>query len=467
MDALTHLIGARPAEASYAEARFQCRKMSEVVFVNGELQRIRTVDTSGCGTRVLAQGCWGFSSSADASPESLRSALAQAVSLARVLAEGKKNQSRGLAQTRMMAGEFRAPANGDLSEIDMEQKVKIAREAEAAARRHDRSIKTASCTYREILDHKIIVNTDGAAADIYDSKPEFNVSAVAKSNGQSATASASVGITGGWKDLFAKKSHLDYALESSEKAMRLVAAKHPEGERTTIILDPGMVGLLAHEAIGHTVEADFVLSGSVAKDRVGEQVASELVTLVDSGTSEFASHAGGSIPVDDEGVEARRVPIIEKGILKSYLHNRESARIFETEPTGNARAFDFSDEPLIRMRNTFFEPGNAELDEMVKETRHGYLIRGARNGQADANGEFMFGAQEAYLIEGGQVRQLLRGASVSGRAFEVLASVDMVGKVFEYDMGGGYCGKYQLAKVDGGGPYLRCTAIIGGLQGQN
>jgi TldD protein len=168
--------------------------------------------------------------------------------------------------------------------------------------------------------------------------------------------------------------------------------------------------------------------------------------------------------VDDEGVAAERTAIIENGILKSFLHNRESAMTFGTASTGNARAFQYNDEPLIRMRNTFVEPRSDRLDDMIKETRHGYLVKGARNGQADANGEFMFGAEEAYLIENGEIRKLMRGASISGNAFDALLSVDMVGDKFQYDIGTGYCGKYQPAKVDGGGPYVRCTAVIGGLQ---
>jgi TldD protein len=115
------------------------------------------------------------------------------------------------------------------------------------------------------------------------------------------------------------------------------------------------------------------------------------------------------------------------------------------------------------MRNTYIEPGGDKLTDMVKETKHGYIIKGAKNGQADANGEFMFGAEEVYLIEKGEVKELLRGASISGNAFEVLQSVDMVGNEFQYDIGTGYCGKHQPAKVDGGGPHIRCNAVIGGL----
>jgi TldD protein len=212
------------------------------------------------------------------------------------------------------------------------------------------------------------------------------------------------------------------------------------------------------------VEADFVLSGSIVKDKIGQKVASELITLVDSGQSNIAVKPAGTIAVDDEGIMAGRTVIIENGILKSFLHNRETALIFDTRPTGNSRAFEYNDEPLIRMTNTFIEPRNDKLEDIIKETKCGYLIKGPRNGQADANGEFMFGCQEVYSIQKGEIQELMKGTSISGNAFEVLESVDMVGNDFEYDLGTGYCGKFQPAKVDGGGPHIRCTAIIGGLQ---
>ena len=459
IDSLRSLISFSKG-TSYVEARYQARVTTEVTFVNGELERIRVAENRGCGIRVLVDGCWGFSSTNNLSL--LKESLSDAISAARVLAQAKKNKVKGLAKSKMVTGTFQTSSNGNLSDIDIEQKVQVAKEGEKAAR-SNRAVKAASCGYRETLDHKAIVNSDGADVEIYDSKPEFSVVAIAKRGSQSATAHEGIGVTGGWNDLF-KKSHLEYALVASERAAKLLDAKQVRGSKSTIILDPAMVGLLSHEAIGHTVEADFVLSGSVVKNKMGEQVANELVTLVDSGKSEIANNAGGTIIVDDEGVDAGRTAIIEKGILKSFLHNRESAMIFGIEPTGNARAFQYDDEPLIRMRNTFIEPGTDKLEDMIKDTKHGYVVKGAKNGQADANGEFMFGAEEVYSIENGEVKELMRGASISGNAFEVLRSVDFVGDEFHYDIGTGYCGKYQPAKVDGGGPYIRCIAVIGGLQ---
>ncbi len=154
--------------------------------------------------------------------------------------------------------------------------------------------------------------------------------------------------------------------------------------------------------------------------------------------------------------------VIDRGVLRSYLHDRETAALFDVPPTGNARAWLFDDEPLIRMRNTYIEPGASSLEEIISSVKDGFLLRGAGSGQADANAEFMFGVQEAYEIRNGKVGRLLRGATISGDAFEVLKGIDMLSSGFEWGLGSGACGKGQHAKVDGGGPYVRCRVMVGG-----
>ena len=155
--------------------------------------------------------------------------------------------------------------------------------------------------------------------------------------------------------------------------------------------------------------------------------------------------------------------IINKGVLNSYLHNRESASIFGTTSQGNARAFTYRDEPIIRMTNTFIMPGEDRLDEMIAGIDEGFLfIDLAHGGQADSSAEFMFGFSEAYKIEHGSLKGLVKGVTISGQAFDVLKSVDAISSDFQLDTGAGHCGKWQLAKVDGGGPYLRCKVTVGG-----
>jgi TldD protein len=450
--------------ASYVELRFHGRIFNEVKVSNAQLERIRSVVNDGTGIRVLVGGCWGFSSTSNLAKESILEAMKNAISSAGLLSTSKTRKVEKLADASLAVGVFKPPISGKLSDYSIEDKIKIVMDSEKQMRKHSNRIKAASCVYREIIDHKVIVNSDGASAELFDSKPEFSVTAVARESGNISTATEGIGITGGWRDLFNGRDPSDFAKKAAEKALKLLKARRPRGERTQVVLDPGMVGLISHEAIGHTVEADFVLSGSIVKDKIDQQVASEQVTLVDSGPSQFKNGAAGTTFVDDEAVITGRTVIIEDGIMKSFLHNRETAAIFSVEPTGNARAYEYDDEPLIRMRNTFIEPGSYSYDEIIKETRHGYLLKGARNGQADANGEFMFGSQEAYLIENGETKEMLRGATVSGRALDVLMTIDAVGKDFQYDIGTGYCGKYQPIKVDGGGPHIRCTAVVGGMQ---
>ncbi|MEM0365121.1 MAG: TldD/PmbA family protein [Candidatus Nitrosocaldus sp.] len=469
MDILHKVLDA--SSAQYTELRYHARTLNEIRIVDGKVERARSVIKSGVGIRVLKYGRWGFSSTSIITRDELIRALEQAIKSASAKSYGSDtNTVRGLAEARLARGLFMPEINGRLEDHSIEEKVRIAREAEREARKgkgsKSKDISSASCTYREMIDAKVILSSDGASAELHDSKPEIVVTAIAGKGSMKVSASEGVCVTGGWDDLFKDKDHLAIAREAAEKATRLLNAKQPRGERTTIILDPAMVGLLAHEAIGHVVEADFVLSGSIAKDLLGEKVASELVTLVDSGTSNIVPNAAGTVFVDDEGVMTRSVRIIDKGVMSSYLHNRESAYIFGVEPTGNARAFEYNDEPLIRMRNTYIEPGEYRLDEMIKEVKHGYMLKGARNGQADANGEFMFGAEEAYLIEHGEVKEVFRGVSISGITMDVLKSIDAISSSndFKYDIGTGYCGKYQPMKVDGGGSYIRCNAIVGGVQ---
>ena len=190
IDSLKLLISSSSG-ASYVEARYQARKFTEINFVNGELERIRVVENAGCGIRVLVDGCWGFSSTNDLSL--LKESHDTAISAAAVLAQTKKNKVKGLAKSKMATGTFRTAGNGSLSDIDIEQKVRVTREGEKAAR-SNRAVKAASCTYREMLDQKVIVSSDGAEVEIYDSKPEFSVSAIAKRGGQSSTAHESADL---------------------------------------------------------------------------------------------------------------------------------------------------------------------------------------------------------------------------------------------------------------------------------
>jgi len=227
------------------------------------------------------------------------------------------------------------------------------------------------------------------------------------------------------------------------------------------VLHPELAGILAHEAVGHTVEADLVLGGSVASYNLDKQVASEIVTMVDFAHTALGQPCPLPVYVDDEGVIARDVTLIENGILRNFLHSRETARHFNVEPQGNARAFTFSDEPLIRMRNTAILPGKSKLDDMIASIDDGYYLVKTGNGQADTTGEFMFAVELGYEIKKGKIGKAIRETTISGVAFEMLKTVDMISDDM-YWSSSGFCGKKQPMTVSMGGPAIRCDMNIGG-----
>jgi TldD protein len=449
----------------WVELRYQARRTKTIAVRNGQLEESSTIRTTGVGVRALVDGVFGFASTTDLSEKGIRGAMMQAQNAARVSSSSKREKIAGLADAAFATGTFPVMTDDPLDDHLLEEKLALVLRIDERIRQGAEKIVSSSVSYSEIQDEKIIITSDGAAAHLFDAKPEFRTLAVAQANGDQAMGMDSVGITGGFADLFIKRTPEQMADKAVKLAVDLLQAPYPAGEKTTVVLDPGLVGVLSHEAIGHTVEADSVRGGAITSGKIGVKVASDLVTLCDSGPSQYQPHAAGEMPVDDEGVKTEKTVIIDHGILRSYLHNRESAAYFGVEPTGNARAFEYSDEPLIRMRNTYIEPGTASMKEMIAGVKSGYFLEGlGGGGQADSNAEFMFGVREAHRIKNGKVGELVRGITISGNAFDVLKSVDAVGSDFAWDLGAGRCGKGQWAKVDAGGPHLRCVVTIGGKQ---
>ncbi len=448
--------------SGFVEIRYHKRTSNSFTAQKGRVDVANHSMVHGVGVRALIDGVFGFSSTSDLSNVGIKRAIEAAQnnarSLIKIRGKGKVILERGRLSRQDYIGDGFDELIGMRLEDKLDQVVKYERDLAKTSTK----IQSAHCRYSEILEEKAIVTSDGASCSMKIAQPEISLGAIAEDKGSKVSSRKAAGVNGGWQCLF-RHPTLDHLVdETAGLAIDLLSAKFPEGGKHRVILAPSVVGLLCHEAIGHTVEADFVKAGSVAKDKIGTQVASDLVNIYDSGCESLAGYAVGNIRFDDEGVETQTTKIIEKGILSSYLHNRETAHEFRVEPTGNARAWLYTDEPLIRMRNTYMTPGNRKLADMIAEIDDGFLIEGAGGGQADANGEFMFGCGYVYRIKNGQKTELLREATLSGIAFDVLKTVDAVSEEFLWDLGTGYCGKGQPAKVDAGGPYVRCMLHLGG-----
>ena len=450
------------ASQGFVELRYHKRSSQSFQIQKGRVEVANHALRSGVGVRALVDGVYGFSATDDLSKAGIEKALAKAQENAKFLVKLKGKGTIKISRARLSQLDFKGPGYDEMTQMAVSDKLSQVIAQERALAQGAQKILSAKCGYNELIEEKVIVTSDGANCSLKMVQPEVSFMAIASDQGQQVYAHQSAGVNGGWQCLYQHPS-LEGAVESTVKrAVDLLKAKYPEGGMKTVILSPAMVGLLAHEAIGHTVEADFVKAGSIAQGKIGQKVASPLVHMCDSGDPKTGGYAVGCLPFDDEGVETETTTLIKEGTLVSYLHNRETAEEFGVAPTGNARAWLYDDEPLIRMRNTYVLPGKSKLTQMISEVDEGYLVEGAGGGQADSNGEFMFTSSHVYRIKNGQKGELLRETTLSGIAFDVLKTVDAVSEEFRWDLGSGYCGKGQAAKVDAGGPYLRCQLHVGG-----
>jgi TldD protein len=238
----------------------------------------------------------------------------------------------------------------------------------------------------------------------------------------------------------------------------------PAGEME-IVLGSGWPGVMLHEAVGHGLEGDFNRKGTSAfSGRVGEQVASKGVTVVDDGTIEDRR---GSITIDDEGTQSRRNVLIEDGVLCGYMQDRQNARLMGVDPTGNGRRQSYEHAPMPRMTNTFMENGEHDPQEIVASMKKGIYAVNFGGGQVDiTSGKFVFAASEAYLVENGKIGAPVKGATLIGNGPDAMTKISMIGNDMALDSGVGTCGKAgQSVPAGVGQPTVKMGGItVGGTE---
>ncbi len=309
---------------------------------------------------------------------------------------------------------------------------------------------------------KKLLTSDGSYSHSLIPRSIIYVGMTIEKDGKPVELSSVYGGLGQFEDVFESPDEIFEGIATHyEHLMKKREGVFADAGVKTCVLDAELAGILAHEAIGHTTEADLVIGGSVAGPLLNKEAASSLVTLVDFAHTALGKTCPVPVYVDDEGTKAEDAVIIDKGILKGYMHNKESAAHFGVAPTGNARGFQFSDEPLIRMRNTAILPGSSKLDDMIASVDDGYYLIRPSNGQADSTSEFMFGVTLGYEIKNGKLRRAIRDTTISGVAFDLLKSVTMVSQDMKWTCAG-MCGKKQAIPVGMGGPAIKCVVSIGG-----
>ncbi len=443
----------------HTELRAQENRNRRVALLQGNMMGNNRSEVSGVCARAYKNGVYGFSSSAEYSEEKIEAVLRAATENTLFMSE---RVQRGKGKLPAIAPEFIKPVKPI---VDTEQKriIEICKDVDSYIAKKYPGLASRFVSCSEDSIEKILYTSDGCNGHI--TLPRsfiyLNFTVEAK-DGSPVERFVPVGGLGSFDDNFADMGVVYSEVDKLyEDVMRKREGVYPEAGYKTVILGGMMTGMLSHEAVGHTVEADLVLGGSVAGPALNTMVASEKVSLTDFAHTAFGKPAPLPIYLDDEGTKAEDAVLIKDGRLVGFMNSRETAEHYGMKPTGNARAFEFSDEPLIRMRNTSILPGTDKLEEMIDSVKDGYYLLESNNGQADLTGEFMFGVCMGYEIKNGKLGRPLLDTTVSGVAFDMLKTVDMVSDEVVWSASG-YCGKKQMMPVGMGGPALRCKIMMGG-----
>jgi TldD protein len=456
-DILTNVnkLAIRQFGAEYSETRAQKLYKTMLTLKEGRVEAAKQGIENGAALRVLVNGAWGFASVGSLNAETLKSAVSDACKMAKTASSRLKTPIK-LAETKTVKDRVRIKPKKNPSVISMEDKISTALSVNKATLGYDKRIKGCTIDYLDLTGTNYFVNSEGTRIEQDKLYVWSRITGTAMSKGVYTFSREEVGSTAGYEVFDAEPPEV-IGETVAKRAVEQLEAKTPKGGKSPVVLGPNVVGVFVHEAFGHLAEADLALSGGVLPNNFGKKIGSDVVTFYDDGTIDGAF---GSFKYDDEGVPTQKTQLIKDGVVTGLMHNRETAQKFNAEPTGNARAEDFRVEPIIRMRNTFMAPRDQSLEELVEGIRSGYYFKSFRGGQANLDGTFQVGIQEAYEIVNGEIGEPVRNASISGNTLETLFKVDAVGK--DLELWPGRCGKGQTAFICDGGPHIRVKEVIVG-----
>lgn len=448
-----------PSGAGYVELKQQENRSQSLAFLNGSLVNNNRSSSGGIMSRTFTNGVWGLASSVDQDPAHAEKVIKKALTNATLLSR-KANKGDRVLPLSSARGEYLSLTGK--TELSTAEKIDFLKALDDYAIGRYPELSTRQIAVYQDEMEKHIVTTHGADMHTITPRSILVVYLMITHKGEPLSHYDVFGGFGRFEDSFSDPSlyfgEIDRIFRQLTDKKDAVFAR---GGTHECVLDADLAGILSHEAIGHTTEADFVINGSIAGDYLGEAVASPMVTLIDVAHTWDGKTCPVPVYIDDEGTQAKDCVIIQDGILKSYMHNKESALILGQGLTGNARAYTYSDEPLIRMRNTIIVPGKDRLADMISSIEDGYYLVSTSNGQADATSEFMFGVTLGYEIKNGTLGKAIKETTISGVAFDLLKTITMISDDMHWSCGG-MCGKKQPMPVGMGGPAIKCNVNIGG-----
>jgi TldD protein len=445
--------------ASYADARYQRYDYEAITVENKTLKSYSSRRLSGVGIRAAIKGAVGYASTSDLSPEGFDKASERAIKAAKSI----KGERRTFGKAKINEAHIKLSAKTDPADVSPEEKVSIALDANKAAWNSDK-IKNAVTTLGLSKDFRSFVSSEGTNVEVETTLVGLSHETVAIVNGVMERVPYNESMCTGF-EFIKSKDWNSFAADISELAIEAASSKTPAPGTYPVVVDSEIVGLLMHEAFGHASEGDLVSTGeSVLHNQLGTRLASESVTIIDEGVVE----QGYYYPLDDEGVKKEKTVIVENGVLKSYIHDRNSALQFNAESTGNGRAQNFENIPIVRQTNYYMQPRDHEFEDLTEDIDFGVYVRGKgmTGGEVEVGmGTFTFGVGPSKVIRKGELAETVRGVVISGLILETLRTVDAVGKDLRIrtNVFGG-CGKNgQTVPVGFGGPKIRVRRMtVGG-----
>lgn len=427
--------------------------LTSLVMEDGRLEKVVSGVDSGASLRTVFNDHQAFAATNELSPDRL-------LDLAATVAGGVE-QGRDLDVSAIRPGRIGPAFEAKIrpETISTERKVELLRQAEAFARGYDPRIRQVKVIYADRAQRVLILNSDGSLAADERVASLLVVQVVAAEGDRLQVGYEPIGGAMGF-ELFGDGVPEETARLAAARAILMLEADEAPAGVLPVVLSAEAGGTMIHEAVGHGLEADLAGEGlSVYSDRIGESVASPLITVLDDAT---LPHRRGSFAVDDEGVPAEKTVLIEAGVLKTYMHDRRSARKAGTASTGNGRRESYRHRPVVRMTNTLIAPGRTEPADILSATPKGLFVKRMGGGQVNTvNGDFVFEVSEGYLIENGRIGRPVRGATLTGNGPHVLNQIDLVGS--DLGFGIGTCGKDgQGVPVADAQPTLRIPEIVVG-----
>jgi len=444
----------------YADLFFEYRVSCSLTYEDEKVQNATRGIVSGVGIRVIHEDQVGFAFSDDLSSGRMLHAARTAAHIAR-------DARTKIAPVDVTPLDF--PDRYPITELtvtsDLQNKLRLIARANKAARSFDTRVVKVNIRFTDEVRHLLFVNSEGILWKDVQPMLRFDVSSVAEQGGMRQT-----GYNGGGGryglEYFDGDRPEKIGKESSRLAVSLLSAVEAPAGPQEVVLGCADSGILLHEAVGHGLEADFNRKNlSNYSNRIGRPVASEHCTIVDSGLFE---NMRGTINVDDEGELPKENVLIERGVLRGYMHDRLSAQLMGTSATGNGRREAYNRVPLPRMTNTYMLPDKYEAEEIIASVKRGIYAKRFSGGQVDiTKGDFVFSVNECFLIEDGKLKAPLKNVTLIGNGPEVMTHVTMVGNDLTHSDGVWTCGKNgQRVPVGVGTPTMKISEITVGGTGQ-